>query len=424
MPSPIVVYFPINTTIDPSGVEVFGETVTTSDRIIDLKNIVSVSSLQTFFKYQEDPTNRDNAIVSTMKANDAGLVSDLSGCLAGVSDVDRASYVWWSGIANTDPNYSNITSGLFHYTSVYEVLLSQIAYDLFGHPLAKAGIANDTDIISHFNSENLARSLVNDLESLSTSNLGVIYQQMVAQDPSRFNVQDSTAGATGPTNPLPNSLPFQIGDTLRFEITLSPYTVSSWGGAVDTTGNNYNISKSMGLIGTTFPSKTYTLNMGVGVSLIQPFTWNVVNSEYLSQTSIKCTVIWAWGASGGYSSQGYGSGIFVEFTAAQTNKECFCGLSETKSVLYYPYADYGFLMSTTGSSGIYKVRRLDNQYAYGSYTTNTVFKLTYDGSHVRYYVDNVLVYTMSRVSTSLLYLNVSFGVVNAQVNNIRYGIHY
>ena len=263
------VYLPINPTIDPSGVLVFGETVTTSDRIINLQTTVSVSSLQAFFKYQEDPTNRDNVFISTMRNNDGGLVADLSGSLTGLSDVDRASYVWWPGIVSTDSNYSNAGGALFHYTNVYEVLLSQIAYVIFGHPLAKAGIANDTDILSHFNSENVARLLVNDLESLNSSNLRVIYQQMVAQDPARFNVQDSTAGANGTNNPLPDSLPFKDGDTIRFEVTLSPYTVSLWGGAVDTIGNGYNVAKNIGLIGTTFPSKTYTLHIGVGSNAVQ-----------------------------------------------------------------------------------------------------------------------------------------------------------
>ena len=271
----VTVYIPINTTIDPSGVQVFGEMVTTSDRIINCEVTIDVANILPVFRYQEDPTNRDNVVVTTVPSNDSGFVSDLSGTLNGLADLDLSSYSWWPALSSA-PYYGNSTNAMYHYTSVYEVLLSQIAYDLFGHPLAKAGIANDVEILSYFQQQNLARMLTNDLESLSSSALRVVYQQMVEQAPLRFNHQDSAAGTTGAGDPLPVALPFQEGDTIRFEVTLAGYNVTSFGTSVDTTSTGYSVSKNQGLISTSNGPVTYTLNVNIGAETKQ----SVINKSF------------------------------------------------------------------------------------------------------------------------------------------------
>ena len=273
--SSVTVYFPINTTIDPSGVQVFGETVTTSDRIINCEVTIDVVNILPVFRYQEDPTNRDNVVVTTVPSSDAGFVSDLSGTLNGLADLDLSSYSWWPALSSAS-YYGNSANAMYHYNSVYEVLLSQIAYDLFGHPLAKAGIANDVEILSHFQQQNLARMLVNDLESLSSSALRVVYQQMVEQAPSRFNHQDSAAGTTGTGDSLPVALPFQDGDTIRFEVTLAGYNVTSFGTAVDTANPGYSVAKNQGLISTSNGPVTYTLNVNIGETKSKP----VINQSF------------------------------------------------------------------------------------------------------------------------------------------------
>ena len=276
----VTVYIPINTTIDPSGVQVFGEMVTTSDRIINCEVTIDVANILPVFRYQEDPTNRDNVVVTTVPSNDSEFVSDLSGTLNGLADLDLSSYSWWPALSSAS-YYGNSTNAMYHYTSVYEVLLSQIAYDLFGHPLAKAGIANDVEILSYFQQQNLARMLTNDLESLSSSALRVVYQQMVEQAPLRFNHQDSAAGTTGAGDPLPVALPFQEGDTIRFEVTLAGYNVTSFGTSVDTTSTGYSVSKNQGLISTSNGPVTYTLNVNIGAAPIsQSFVFD--GNTYLS----------------------------------------------------------------------------------------------------------------------------------------------
>jgi hypothetical protein len=58
----------------------------------------------------------------------------------------------------------------------------------------------------------------------------------------------------------------------------------------------------------------------------------------------------------------------------------------------------------------------------GSYTTSTVFAITYDGSTVRYYVDNVHVYSSTHSAPSLT-LYAVFNVWNpgAGINSVRFG---
>ena len=273
--SNVLVYFPINTAIDPSGVQVFGETVTTSDRIINCEVTVALSNILPFFRYQEDPSNRDNTVVTTVSANDGEFVSNLANSLNGNADLDMGSLTaWWPNLAGK-PYYGNQSNAMYHYTSVYEVLLSQIANDLFGHPLAKAGIANDNEILAYFQSQNLARLLVNDIEN--SSNLRVVYQQMVEQAPLRFNTQDSAAGTNGVNGTLPVPLPFQEGDTIRFEITLASYNVGLFGGAVDSINSGYSVTKQLGM-SSNYGSNTYTVNIMIGSN---PTSSSIIQSGLL-----------------------------------------------------------------------------------------------------------------------------------------------
>jgi hypothetical protein len=267
MPAALV-YLPINTLIDPSGVQVFGETVTTSDLIIDLSGTLSAADLSAFLQYKENPANRDLSVVSCKAVADAegvALVADLSGCVNSLAQCDLSGGAWWTGVS-ADPQYSNQAAAMYNYSSLAEVLLGQIAYDLFGHPLAKAGIANDTEILAYIKTNKPSEALVTSIVSASADNgLNVVFQQLVKQDPARFAVQDSSGGvapgAPG-SNPDPVNMPFQAGDHIRFEVTLNTYAVSSFSnsaGSADTGG--YDVSKALFSTAAGATTHTYTVDV-------------------------------------------------------------------------------------------------------------------------------------------------------------------
>ena len=267
MPAALV-YLPINTTIDPSGVQVFGEVVTTSDLIIDLSGTLSAADLSAFIRYKENPANRDLSVVSSKAVADAegvALVADLSGCVNSAAQCDLSGGAWWTGVS-ADPQYSNQAAAMYNYSSLAEVLLGQIAYDLFGHPLAKAGIANDTDILNFIKTNKPSEALVSSIVAASADNgLNVVFQQLLAQDPARFDMQDSSGGvAPGATadNSQPVNMPFEAGDHIRFEVTLNTYAVSSFStSAQDANPVGYSVSKTLFSTAAGQTSHTYTVDV-------------------------------------------------------------------------------------------------------------------------------------------------------------------
>ena len=262
----VLVYLPINTLIDPSGVQVFGETVTTSDLIIDLSGTLSAADLSAFMQYMENPANRDLSVVSVKAASSAegvALAADLSGCVnsPAMCDLAASGSVWWAPLANT-----NQASAMNNYNSLAEVLLSQIADDLFGHPLAKAGIANDTEILDYIKANDPGSALVASVVAASADNgLNVVFQQLLEQAPLRFGAQDTSGGVqptSTPVNPLPVNMPFQAGDHIRFEVTLNTYAVSSFNNSSqDANAGGYSVNKALFSSSAGTSTHTYTVDV-------------------------------------------------------------------------------------------------------------------------------------------------------------------
>lgn len=268
----VLVYFPVNVGVDVSGnVEIFGEDITTSNRlVISSSTSLTAAHLKAYVQYQEDPDNRDEVRVTTTANTD--VKSDLDTLVEQPVTLDSGYADWWNDGGNK--NVANRTNYL-GFNSLAEFLLAQIAYDVLGHPMAKAGIANDSTIIAGFTdpSQGIGKQIVTAIDDAAaedgnkkpgTGALKMVYRQLFKLAPSRFQVQDSTQGNSNTTNDtLPKDMPFVAGDKIRFELTLNSYSVITFTAAAsaDTTGTAVTKNTNGGLTSTNYGANTYTLEI-------------------------------------------------------------------------------------------------------------------------------------------------------------------
>lgn len=284
----VLVYVPVNAAFASVDVEIFGETVTTTNRIVySQSQALTAADLGSFIQYAESSANRDDVVISTTSAGLTACQTSLATVADEPVDLDTNYADWWKDGAVTVQN----STRYLHFGSLAEFLLAQIAYDVLGHPMAKAGIANDTAIIDNFVSSGptgVAAAVVNAIDAAANTkansspgsgSLRLAYQQLFKQVPGRFQVQDSTAGSGNAANPntddtLPKDMPFEAGDRIRFEITLDNYnvrtfnttsnpTTASGNGLDSATGVNMGVTAgaNSGLQYTTYGRNTYTLDL-------------------------------------------------------------------------------------------------------------------------------------------------------------------
>jgi len=276
--SPITVYFPVNTHVSTVDVQLFGQDISTPDRIIFLDTAVSADKLGKFLQYCQDPANRDNVLVSTMADQKSALETELDAAVNGNMTLDSNYASWWKDGSQQVANASNYVN----FKSVSEFLLGQICYDVLGHPLAQAGLANDTEILAALESGAVAENVLGDMEVKSANgllnpsdSLRVVYQQMFSKSPARFDHADNNEGIVSANNTLPLQLPFAAGDHIRFELTLNAYKaynytasdkgtydVGSNGSNADNfSGTNFTYSNNTNIDYTGYGANTYTVDV-------------------------------------------------------------------------------------------------------------------------------------------------------------------
>ena len=108
--------------------------------------------------------------------------------MAGACDLDGA-YTWWENVE--DLQKGDPDSPLFHYDSFAQFFLSWIAYQMMGHPLAHAAIANDTHILNQLQTTNIGKGFFNSIIGLSGESLGSLYYQIEGIDAGRFEEGDA-----------------------------------------------------------------------------------------------------------------------------------------------------------------------------------------------------------------------------------------
>lgn len=121
-----------------------------------------------------------------------------------------------------------------------------------------------------------------------------------------------------------------------------------------------------------------------------------------------------------YSSEYYTGGAQVSFRAHQTNLSFMAGLdpfpSENES---YDKIAYAIYPSADGNLYIYE----DGApvASVGAYATSDRFSIIYDGAHVRYFKNGVLLRELAASAGQTLYLDSSFRDGAAQVDELRFG---
>lgn len=150
----------------------------------------------------------------------------------------------------------------------------------------------------------------------------------------------------------------------------------------------------------------------------QPVMFNARGNCVVSDTHIgKVGGVTGWD-SDVYSLMGY-QVCHVTFKANQANLYLMVGLSVSPvSNLDYTGISYALYPKNDGTVDIYESGTPIG--TFGSYTTKTLFAITYDGATVTYWKDGVSIRTVS-VAGLLLYMDSSFYNVGAGINSLRWG---
>jgi hypothetical protein len=109
---------------------------------------------------------------------------------------------------------------------------------------------------------------------------------------------------------------------------------------------------------------------------------------------------------------------YLEFTATETNKTRFCGL--TRAVSGTDYTAIDFSLKLTGS-GVVEVRENNAYKAESGYSTGDVFKIAVEGGQVKYYRNGSVFYTSTRTPSYPLIVDASLIGIGATVTNAMIG---
>jgi hypothetical protein len=123
-----------------------------------------------------------------------------------------------------------------------------------------------------------------------------------------------------------------------------------------------------------------------------------------------------------YSAQSYITDLCVVATRAAANTSSpwgsILGLDPTPTALGAAVA-YSFVI---GFNGLISITANDQSLgSYGQYLNSTILRITYDGTNVRYYINDGLVATVARAIGAPLFVVATFDQVNTSISNIRFG---
>lgn len=133
------------------------------------------------------------------------------------------------------------------------------------------------------------------------------------------------------------------------------------------------------------------------------------DSQYssLSNTFTKGSPGDSWTNARISSSVGFPYSAYLRFRPGQTDKYFMMALgSNPTSGINYTILDYAWYCQATGIATIFESGT--GIADYGTYTTNSIFEIKYDGINVNYYIDNKLTRSVARSVGNPLYLDSSF----------------
>ena len=182
----------------------------------------------------------------------------------------------------------------------------------------------------------------------------------------------------------------------------NPTYSNVWGGYIEFGGSNYAFFEKKTLA---FDGSSYNVTTGT----------NSVTST---------TGDWENGA---WSVESYSGKIKLKFQIGENpggGNDIICGFSENPlgGGFSYNNVKYGFFTQEINSMSIWESNSEVSALT-GTFSTSSVFSIIYDLSSVKYYIDDVLVYTSSNTPTSPLYFYSTFTntVDTISVVNIEFG---
>lgn len=264
---------PITVDVSSNDVQIFGEQVDLSNNyLIEMAQPVFASLLAGTFYYKESAGNPDEVVVwpANATAPDGVSVSpcdldpflgNLNSGLEGTVTASGSGFqVDYAALPNSAYDAS---SPFYSFPNIYQLFLSRIAYDVFGHPLAVAGIQNDSDLIASMRksgqANNITGLLGTAMNTLDGASCKLIYEQILRQDAARFeNVNDKTAA---------NPLPINAGDDITFALTLKSAALVR-GPVTNVASQNYSQANTAsestsGKSGSATVERTYTLKVNL-----------------------------------------------------------------------------------------------------------------------------------------------------------------
>jgi hypothetical protein len=264
---------PITVDVSSNDVQIFGEQVDLSNNyLIEMSQPVFASLLAGTFYYKQSSGTADD--VEVWPANGTapdGLTvppvdfTSFKGNLSsGLESTMTASGSGFQADYASLPNSGyDASSPFYSFPSIYELFLSRIAFDVFGHPLAVAGIQNDSALLDSMRKsgtdKDIPSLLADAMNTLSAEGCKLIYEQILRQDSSRFeNVNDKTAA---------NPLQINAGDDITFALTLKPANLIR-GAVTSVASQTFNQSNTAGestsgKSGSTTVERTYTLKVNL-----------------------------------------------------------------------------------------------------------------------------------------------------------------
>lgn len=134
------------------------------------------------------------------------------------------------------------------------------------------------------------------------------------------------------------------------------------------------------------------------------------------QTATKSTGTAATWDGQAYSANSFKNGAFCSFRAGQVTGYTMAGLnSDPTTDASYASIDYCWYMAAGGSALVYES---GTGYVYGTYTTETVFSIVYNGANVVYMKDGVVQRTVATTANRTMSFDSSFHTVGNSINSI------
>lgn len=171
-----------------------------------------------------------------------------------------------------------------------------------------------------------------------------------------------------------------------------------------------------------FPQRfNLLLNDGNTVSL-PTWTWVLEDVEEVGSIySLRKTGVVDGYNAQAYSVEGYTNNITLSFTAHQTDKYVIMGISSNPSLDQTNAFQYGWFLFADGANQVYfsGVGQGSGSVS-GSYNAGDIFKITYDGTSMKFYKNNVLAMTVEDVTGTTWYIDSSFYSADAQLDDIMF----